>query len=438
MARSRDYSQKFKVLERNTTYEHLDRAQQDFVRCLAFTHHLTFQEFRQVAEASRDLSMWGEGNLEDWWNAQTAPAGSNGVVSKQRLLGDLQEHMRRLKQAPKHYPPGGLARPKKREKNRVITEKSDKKIHGRCPVASEKTVCCNLYTIDAVENCIFGCSYCSIQTFYGDRIVFDGEFAQKLKAIPVEPDRFYHFGTGQSSDALAWGNRNGILDALCGFARNHPNILLELKTKSDNIRYFLEREAPRNLVCSWSLNTPTIIDNEEHFTASLDQRIQAARRVADQGVKVAFHFHPLVYYQGWQSDYPEIAATLMEQFAPEEVLFLSFGSVTLIKPVIQKIRTLGYPTKILQMEMVADPHGKLTYPDAIKISMFNTMIESFQPWRDRVFMYLCMEKASIWENTLGYVYQNNEEFEEDFGVKTRWKLVSQRTSQNRRILTREV
>jgi spore photoproduct lyase len=105
-------------------------------------------------------------------------------------------------------------------------------------------------------------------------------------------------------------------------------------------------------------------------------------------------------------------------------LFISFGSVTFIKPVIQKIRALGYQTKLLQTEFVADPHGKLTYADDIKIKMFKTMYETFAPWRDRVFMYLCMEKAAIWENAFGYVYRNNDEFEKDFGRKTMSKLSS--------------
>jgi spore photoproduct lyase len=422
MVGSFNYTQKFESFKNKTLYEKLDRRQQELIRNLAFAHHFTFQEFRQVVEACRDLSILGDGDLKTWWQSQTAQSRLNGVHLKKHLLQSLQAHVAKIKTTPPIYPKERLFRPKQREKNIIATEQSEKKIYGMCPVASEKTVCCNLRTIDAVENCIFGCSYCTIQTFYSDKIVFDENFAGKLRAIPVEPDRFYHFGTGQSSDALAWGNRNGNLDALCQFAAGHPNVLLEFKTKSDNIRYFLEREAPKNIVCSWSMNTPAIIDNEEHFTANLERRIEAARMVADRGVKVAFHFHPMVYYQGWDQEYPPIASMLMDRFTPEEVLFISFGSVTLIKPVIQKIRELGHPTKILQTEFVPDPHGKLTYPDEIKIMLFKTQYETFAPWHGKVFMYLCMEKASIWENTFGYVYGSNEEFEKDFGRKTMSKL----------------
>lgn len=417
-----DYATKFSSFQPQTLFEKLPHEQQDFIRELAFAHRFTFQEFRQVVNACRDLEMWGETSLQDWWRAQAAQTPVQGAQLKKHLLQHLQAHLETLRNAPPAYGTEPLVRPKQREKHFLVTENSDKKIYGMCPVASEKTVCCNLRTIDAVENCIFGCSYCSIQTFYREQIIFDADFAAKLAAIPIAPERFYHFGTGQASDALAWGNRNGNLEALCCFAEAHPNVLMEFKTKSDNVGYFLERQLPKNVVCSWSLNTPAIIANEEHFTASLEQRIAAARAVAHRGIKVAFHFHPLVYYERWRTEYPAIATTLISRFQPQEVLFISFGSVTLIKPVIQKMRELGHPTRITQARLVADPHGKLTYTDEIKLALFKTMHEAFAPWRERVFMYLCMEKAEIWEKTFGYVYQNNEEFEEEFGRQTMGKL----------------
>ncbi len=299
-----DYAAKFETFKKRTHYERLSDGDRDLIRGLAFKYRFTFQEFRQVAEAARDFSMWGEGDLQGW-------ATANARGSKAHFLRGLRAHVTELKRRPVDYPATSIV-PTQREHKRVVTETSDKKVFGMCPVASEKTVCCNLRTIDAVENCVFGCSYCSVQTFYRDDIVFDANLADKLRSISLEPGRFYHIGTGQASDALAWGNRNGILDALCDFAAEHPHILLEFKTKSDNVRYFLEHEAPANVVCSWSLNTPVVIANEEHFTADFERRVTAARLVADRGMRVAFHFHPMVHYQGWDVDYPEAASILME------------------------------------------------------------------------------------------------------------------------------
>lgn len=404
-----NYSIRLEKFIPQTFYNQLNAEDRKAIYSLSEKLQLTFQEFRQITEAAKDLDMWGETSIAQWWNSNKPRHVTHNT--KNQILDKFRIHIAQLKTSAKIYPQEGLTRPKKREKGKIVLEKSAKNIFGMCPVASEKTVCCNLKTIDAVENCIFGCSYCTIQTFYRDKTVFDDSIIQKLENIKLESNRRYHIGTGQSSDSLAWGNKHGILDALFKFAQINPNIILEFKTKSDNISYFLENDVPPNIVCSWSLNPQTIIDNEEHFTASLENRLKAARAVADKGVKVSFHFHPIVYYTDWKDAYIAIARKVQEMFSPQEILFISFGSVTFIKPVLKKIRRQGFHTKITQMEMVTDPHGKMTYPDEIKIEKFSTMYRAFSAWQNQVFFYLCMEKASLWQESFGYVYTDNETFE---------------------------
>lgn len=403
------YHERLEKFIPQTFFNQLQKADQQLIREIAEKFKFTFQEFRQVTEAARDLDMWNEPLLSVWWPQNI----SSGLLKndKDRVLQQFRQFIDRLKSAAKSYPDAGLSRPKKREKGKIVLEKSKKNLFGMCPVASEKTVCCNLKTIDAVENCVFGCSYCTIQTFYSDKTVFDDSIVEKLSQIQLAADRRYHIGTGQSSDSLVWGNKHGNLEALFNFAADNPNALLEFKTKSDNISYFLENDVPANIVCSWSLNPQTIIDNEEHFTASLDRRLNAARGVADKGVKVSFHFHPIVYYDNWEEEYTAIAANVQQKFEAHEILFISFGSVTFIKPVLKKIRKQNFHTKITQMDLVMDPHGKMTYPDAIKVEKFSAMHKAFSQWHDRVFFYLCMEKASLWEKSLGYVYPDNDTFE---------------------------
>ena len=414
MAKNSEYLTRLESFEDKTLFPRLASEEQQFVRELANSYRLSFQEFRQTVEYCRDLSMWQQGSLQQWWQQYHKDHPGYDVQAKKKLFRQLNSHIKSLKSEAKNYSVVNPLTPDRQPALKIRTEPSDKKIHGICPVASEKTVCCNLHTIDAVQNCMYGCSYCSIQTFYNDSITFDETLAGKLKDIELEPDRFYHFGTGQASDSLVWGNRNGNLDALCRFAHEHPNILLEFKTKSDNISYLLENNIPDNVVCSWSLNTAAVIANEEHLTVSLERRINAARKVADKGIKVAFHFHPMVYYDAWDQDYPAIATELMTRFNPEEVHFISFGSVTLIKPVIKKIRQQGLPSKILQMDFVTDPHGKMTYADEIKSTMFKTMYDSFCAWHDTVLIYLCMEKADIWQQAFGFSYPNNRDLENRF------------------------
>ena len=282
---------------------------------------------------------------------------------------------------------------------------------GACPVASEGTRCCNLLTLDAVESCGFDCSYCSIQSFYNqNKVGIDKDFKKKLENLQLDPNQTYHIGTGQSSDSLMWGNRDGILDSLFEFARKNPNVILEFKTKSHNIEYFLENDVPSNIICSWSLNTQTIIDNEEHLTASLDKRINAARTLSNKGVLVGFHFHPIVQYKNYLDEYGEVYRRLQNEFTSDEVVFISMGTLTFIKPVIKQLRQREMKTKILQMPFETI-NGKQSYSIETKKEMFKHCYNSFNLWHEKVYFYMCMEAHSLWKDVFGYEYKNNDEME---------------------------
>jgi spore photoproduct lyase len=208
-----------------------------------------------------------------------------------------------------------------------------------------------------------------------------------------------------------WGNKHGILEALFEFARINPNVILELKTKSDNISYFLENEVPKNILCTWSINTPTIIKNEENLSSTLEQRVQSARKLSDKGVLVGFHFHPIVVYENYLEEYKQTVNRLLENFKSEEVVLVSLGTLTFIKPVIKKLRSRDFKSKILQMPLV-DASGKQSYPLSIKEEMFKSVYEAFAPWHDKVYFYMCMEDESLWKKVFGYEYAHNDAMED--------------------------
>jgi spore photoproduct lyase len=210
-----------------------------------------------------------------------------------------------------------------------------------------------------------------------------------------------------------WGNRFGLLDNLTRFAENHPNVVLEMKSKSSRIDYFLTHPPPFNMVFTWSLNTPAVITAEEKGTASLEQRINSARRLADAGIPVGFHFHPMVWYDGWEAGYRAIVSRLTDTFSPDEVVMVSIGTLTFIKPVIRRIRERMARTRILQMPMT-DSAGKLSYPFEIKKTLFSTLFQAFPDnWKSSVFFYMCMEDVNLWEPVFGRSYPSNDAFEQD-------------------------
>ncbi len=396
------YLEKFNSATSNTFYKKLPDDEQSFIKEKSLQLKFSHQELKQIIDMARDLGMWDEKRIMEIF-----PDHEQKKVVFTRLRKAYED----IRNSPNSYKNFELKNIPKEQKYTFTTE--DKKGFGLglCPVASEKTRCCNLLTLDAVESCGFDCSYCSIQSFYNQNtITFDSGFKDKLLNLKLDKGKTYHIGTGQSSDSLMWGNREGILDALFRFAKENPNVILEFKTKSDNIKYFLENDVPKNIICTYSLNTQTIIDNEEHLTASLNKRVAAARKLSDKGVKVGFHFHPIVEYENYLSQYKEVYDKLINEFLADEVALISFGTLTFIKPVIKQLRNREFRTKITQIPH-ADASGKTSYPDTTKIEMFRHAYQSFKPWHRKVFFYLCMEEHQMWEKTFGYQYSTNNDFE---------------------------
>ena len=411
MSQHNAYLEKFKRIAAQTAFTSLPKEEQGFLHLQAINFRFTQQELRQLVEISTDLNQWGEAPLQTLW--PSIPEKLRAPKEQKRhLFTTLKAHWQRLKDEPTHYPDSSIQQHRNEYRIKARHDKKEQLGLGYCPVASEKTRCCNLLTLDAVDNCGFDCSYCSIQSFYhGNQINFDSHFAEKLQHLEIDPNKHYHIGTGQSSDSLMWGNRYGVLEALLDFARRHPNVILELKSKSKNISHLLQSDLPANIICTWSLNTPTIIRNEEHLTATLDERLSAARQVADKGTLVGFHLHPMVFYDHWQEEYSTLFKQLLIMFKPEEVALLSLGTLTYIKSVIKQIRGRDFKSKILQMPLT-ESDGKLSYPEATKLAMFKHAYQNLQPWHDKVFFYLCMENQRLWQPVFGYEYESNQAFEQ--------------------------
>jgi spore photoproduct lyase len=390
----------------------LPPSEQTFLKQKIKLYNFSHQETKQLIEIAIDLEMWDEKTLFELWD-DSKKEKFQGKKLRSELLKSIKIYYEHLKNSPNSYE--NFTQPKiKAPKIKLISEDKKDLGFGMCPVASSKTRCCNLLTLDAVESCGFDCSYCSIQSFYNDgKITFDTSLKEKLGAIKLDKDELYHIGTGQSSDSLMWGNRFDNLEHLVNFARKNPNVLLEFKTKSDNISYFLEQKnLPKNLLFTWSLNPQIIIDKEEHLTASLDERLSSAKKLQEKGCLVGFHFHPMIYIENWKDEYGAVFEKLISMFDPKKVVLISFGTLTFIKPVIKQIRKREFKTKILQMPL-ENASGKFSYPLDIKKEMFKFAYDALSFWHKEVYFYMCMENSDLWRDVFGYEYPTNESFEMD-------------------------
>ncbi|MGN0831675.1 MAG: spore photoproduct lyase family protein [Candidatus Ornithospirochaeta sp.] len=380
----------------------------DSLSSLFSSIHFTQSQKLEAVKEEADLVQWKE---ESFCLSYKREKENKDGREGDRYIKALRKYMSTLRESETDYS-GFFPEVRKNPKIKALTE-DQKLVLSRCPcpVDGEKTRCCKIRTLDAVMQCAFGCSYCSIQAFYNENeIKIVSNLEEKLNNLEITED-VWHIGTGQASDSLLLGDDYGTLSALSSFAEKHPDIVIELKSKSK--RDVFTHPWPKNMVFTWSLNAPTIIEKEEHFTASLIERLEDAEKARDNGNLVGFHIHPMFYFKGWEDEYKYVVYEITSRFSPSDILLIGIGTLTFTKAVIKRLREMGAESKVLEMELV-DAAGKYSYPLDKKEKMFKHIYSSFpKEYEDNIFFYLCMEDPSLWMKCLGREYSCDKEFEMD-------------------------
>ena len=223
------------------------------------------------------------------------------------------------------------------------------------------------------------------------------KFFTQLKA--VSQDKFLlRLGTGELADSLSFDPILGLTDEILPRLKEFPNVVLELKTKSNYIENLLKFEGTDRVVIGWSVNPQVIVDHDERGTASLDERIEAARVVADHGYNVAFHFDPLVMIKDWESYYTEVVDRIFAKIPPYKISWISMG-VLRLTPSLKKIIQERYEkSKLLAHgEFTMSQDGKYRYFKPMRVKMYRTVLNAIRSYSPKAPVYCCMETEQVWQ-----------------------------------------
>ena len=275
-----------------------------------------------------------------------------------------------------------------------------------CP-GTRHHICCGYKIINVVTNCPMDCSYCILQGYLNNPCVtvhpqMDKIFEEVGACLDRHQGMYVRFGTGELSDSLVIDNAVGFArEAVPFFARTMFGIL-ELKTKAADVSHLLPLEHNGKTVVSWSLNPPAIVEKEELHTATLTDRLRAARACHDAGYALGFHFDPLIYYAGWERDYRETVDLLFDFVSPARIMWISLGGLR-YPPALKNTATARFPdTSIFTGEFVTGEDGKYRYLKGIRIDMYRKVCSWLHEYDPSLFVYLCMERDDVWHEAFGW------------------------------------
>jgi spore photoproduct lyase len=303
------------------------------------------------------------------------------------------------------------------KKNLLIT-----RFYGRrlkpCPGTSQH-ICCGYNVINAITNCPMDCSYCVLQGYLNNPFLtlysnWDDLLEEVESFLSHHPQPFLRLGTGELSDSLALDSIFPLSKCLISFFAERNNGILELKTKSAEVNHLLHLDHRGKTVLSWSLNPTKIIEEEERRTASLEERIDAAKRCQEKSYPIGIHFDPIIYHEGWERGYQQTILSLFKHIDPKRVVWISLGGFR-YPPQLKAIAKERFPkTKIFLGELFPGRDGKFRYLKEIRVEMYQEMIGWLRDVDPSLFIYLCMESKEVWERVFGWAPENSRHLNQLF------------------------
>lgn len=275
-----------------------------------------------------------------------------------------------------------------------------------CP-CTPGAVACGYFNLNLHTGCPFACSYCILQTYLESKQpVFFSNFCDLEKELEKIAGREKHLrlGTGELSDSLAFENQAPTAGRLVSLFERFPQAIFEFKTKSDRVENLLrlvgDKRAPANIVVSWSLNPQTVINREEHGSASLQQRLNAMAQVLERGYRVGIHFDPLILFPGWQTHYRGLLTQLRRTVRPERIAWWSLGALRF--PPALKERIFQFrQSRLFWGELVIGFDGKYRYFRPLRLELMRFIIQEIKKaFSAEIPLYLCMEEEEAWRELL--------------------------------------
>lgn len=276
-----------------------------------------------------------------------------------------------------------------------------------CPAGTAGLVCCNYLVVNLASNCPMDCSYCFLQDYLADAPTLraytnvEDALVETDAVLRAHPERQFRIGTGELSDSMALDPLTDLSRLLVPFFAARRNAVLELKTKTDCVEALLGLDPRDQVVVSWSFNAEAVIERDEPGTATLDERLAAARCVQAAGYRVGFHFDPLIEFEGWEAAYAAAIDAIAAAVDRNGVAWVSLGSLRLSPGLSQAVRRRTHTGYVHGAELVRGADGKARVWRGLRLRMYRAMVTRLRAAFGSVPIYLCMEPPPVWERVMG-------------------------------------
>ncbi|AWI05214.1 spore photoproduct lyase [Clostridium drakei] len=182
------------------------------------------------------------------------------------------------------------------------------------------------YQLPLISGCMGQCEYCYLNTKLGDKpfvkihVNIDNILNQAQKYIDERLPDITIFEGAATSDPVAVEPYSYSLEKSIAFFGERKNARFRFVTKYNDIDSLLDLKHNEHTEIRFSINTSSVINKYEHFTASRDKRIEASIKAIEAGYPVGFLIAPVFIYDNWKEEYHDLLLQLRKRL-PNDLKF---------------------------------------------------------------------------------------------------------------------
>ncbi|WP_455381967.1 spore photoproduct lyase family protein [Salinispira pacifica] len=198
-----------------------------------------------------------------------------------------------------------------------------------------------IYYNDLIRNCIYDCEYCFLQGMHPSaHAVVNVNLEDYLDAtarLLREEGRLF-LSISYLTDLLGFEPIVPYTRRWIEFAAEHPELEIEIRTKSDNYPAIHGMDPVPNVVFVWSLAPPGIAGSIERGTAGFQNRLFAARSAAVHGFRLRLCFDPVVVRERWEEEYRRCVGETFRRLPAGSVEMVSVGGLRMGQEQFSRLR----------------------------------------------------------------------------------------------------
>lgn len=256
----------------------------------------------------------------------------------------------------------------------------------------------HFYYTSCAMNCLYDCEYCYLQGMYPSAnivlfINIEDVFAQVEELLMKHP---VYLCISYDTDLLALEGILGYVRRWIEFAQLHPDLTIEIRTKSANFAAIKDLTPSKNVVLAWTLSPNEVVSNYEHKTPSLNTRLKSILEAIGCGYLVRLCFDPLIYVQNFEEVYDNFIKTVFTTIPCEQLYDVSVGVFRVSVDYLKRMRKQRPHSAVIQYpyEQTAGVSHYGHEQSNRMISYLCDLLAQYIP-KDKIFCWRDEEEGSL-------------------------------------------